>query len=175
MESYKPVLNVCPRAHLSGTSHQHAHLTAAHLCKQGLLFLIGVCVVDKGYFALWHPASDELFLDVIIDAETFAGRREVAENELSQLLVRTVLPNLEHVVHALIYLSVWLIGQKWINNALVESEFTAVVGDSEHIVHAWVNLPGVYLARALGKSFYERLLYLRGLRHFVVVHNLGLG
>ena len=27
---------------------------------------------------------------------------------------------------------------------------------------------------ALGKFFYERLLYLRGLRHFVVVHDLRL-
>ena len=128
--------------------------------------------MDKGYLILRHPASDELFLNVVVNAETFTGRREVAEQNLCQAVRFCVLPNLKHVVHTAVDLRPWLVWQQRVNYALVESELAAIVGDSEHIVHAWVNLPGMDFRSALGKFFYERLLYLRGLRHFVVVNDL---
>ena len=129
--------------------------------------------MDESYLALRNAAGDELFLYVVVDVESLAGRGEVAEYELGQLLVCTLFPNPEHVVHALIHFRPRLIGQQRIHDTLVEAELAPIVCDGEHIVHVRLDQPRVYLACALGEFFHERLLNLGRLRHLVVVHNLG--
>ena len=57
---------------------------------------------------------------------------------------------------------------------LVMATLTPIVRDSEHVVHAGVNLPGVDFSRALGELLYKPFLNLRGLRHLIVIHNFGL-
>ena len=174
VESYEPVLYVCPCAHFGGAAHEDADLSGAYFGKQCFLFLIGVGVVDESYLVLRHATSNKFRAYVVINAETFAGSRKVAKQNLGQAVRFCVLPNLKHVVHTAVDLCPRLVWQQRVNYALVESELAPIVSDGEHVVHAGVNLPGVDFRRALGKFFYERLLYLRGLRHLVVVHDLRL-
>ena len=208
MERHKPVLHVHARAHFEGTSHEHTHLTGAHLCKQLLLPRLGVGFVDKGDLLAGDSSGDELFPDVVIYREAgFVGvflvdqpldgvelravqtpaRRlcrlrsgragfrggQIAEHELGQLVRLPVLPDAVDVVHAAIDLAVRVVRQVGVDDALVKPQLAPVRGDLEHIVRAGVNKLGVYPCCTFGQLLHHLLLYLRGLRHLVVIDGRG--
>ena len=175
VEGDEPVLYVCPRAHLGRGANEHAHIAGAHFGEQLLFLRLRVRRVNKGYLALRDAPRDQLRFHVVVDVKTLAGRREVAEYELRQLLARAVLPDAEHVVHTAVDLRAVSVGQQRVHHALVEAELAPVVCDGEHIVLTGVYHPRMDFRRALGELLHELLLYLCRLRDLVVVHNLRLG
>ena len=98
---------------------------------------------------------------------------QIAEHELGQPVRLPVLPDAMDVVHAAIDLAVRVVRQIGVDDALVKPQLAPVRGDLEHIVGAGVNKLGVYLCGALGQLLHHLLLYLRGLRHLVVVDGRG--
>ena len=208
MERHEPVLHVHTRAHFEGASHEHTHLTGAHLCKQLLLPRLGVGFMDKCDLLAGDSSGNELFPDVVVNRErrffgcilpndSFqrvklravqiparrlcrlrsgrAGFRggQIAEHELSQPVRLSVLPDAVDVVHAAIDLAVRVIRQVGVDDALVKPQLAPVRGDLEHIVRAGVNKLCVYPCGALGQLLHHLLLYLRGLRHLVVIDGRG--
>ena len=77
------------------------------------------------------------------------------------------------VVHAAIDLAVRVVRQVGVDDALVKPQLAPVRGDLEHIVRAGVNKLCVYPCGALGQLLHHLLLYLRGLRHLVVIDGRG--
>lgn len=150
VEGDEPVLHVRPRAHLGRGANEHAHIAGAHFGEQLLLFHVRVRRVDESYLALRDATGNELFLYVVVDVEALAGRGQVAEYELRQLLSRPVLPDAEHVVHTAVDLRAVRVGQQRVHHALVEAELAPVVCDGEHIVLRRVYHPRMDFRRALG-------------------------
>ena len=175
VEGDEPVLYVCTRAHLGRTAQEHAHIAGAHFGEQLLLLSLCVRRVDKGYLALRDASVGEFFLYIVVDVEALAGRGQVTEYELRQLLARPVLPDAENVVHTAVDFSAVRVGQKRIDDALVEAELAPVIRDGEHIVLAGVYHPRMDFRRALGELLHELSLNLRRLRDLVVVYDLGRG
>ena len=98
---------------------------------------------------------------------------QIAEHELGQPVCLPVLPDAVDVVHAAIDLTVRVVRQVGVYDALIEAQLAPVRGDLEHIVRAGVNKLGVYPCGALGQLLHHMLLYLRGLRHLVVIDGRG--
>ena len=97
------------------------------------------------------------------------GSGQVAEHELRQLLRLSVLPDAVDIVHAQIDLAVRVVRQVGVYDPLVKPQLAPIRGDLEHIVGACVHAPRVNFCGALGQLLHHLLLYLRGLRHLVVV------
>ena len=74
-----------------------------------------------------------------------------------------------NVVHAHIDFACRLIGKIRIDDTLVESEFTTVGGNAEHIVNRRVNCSCVNFSGSFGKLLHHSLLDFGGLCHFVVI------
>ena len=93
--------------------------------------------MDELDFILRHTGGDQLFANVIVDIEVAVvfGCREVAEQKLGQLLLFALLPDLQHVLHTDVQLAVGIIRQHGIHQAHVQADLSAIVGDTEHIVH----------------------------------------
>ena len=98
---------------------------------------------------------------------------QIAEHELGQPVRLPVLPDAVDVVHAAIDLAVRVVRQVGVDDALVKPQLAPVRGDLEHIVRAGVNKLCVYPCGALGQLLHHLLLYLRGLRHLVVIDGRG--
>ena len=98
---------------------------------------------------------------------------QIAEHELGQPVRLPVLPDAVDVVHAAIDLTVRVVRQVGVDDALVKPQLAPVRGDLEHIVGAWVYKLGVYPCGALGQLLHHLLLYLRGLRQLVVIDGRG--
>ena len=98
---------------------------------------------------------------------------QIAEHELGQPVLLSVLPDAMDVVHAAIDLAVRVVRQVGVDDALVKPQLAPVRGDLEHIVRAGVNKLCVYPCGALGQLLHHLLLYLRGLRHLVVIDGRG--
>ena len=159
--------------------------------------------MDKGDLLAGDSSGDELFPDVVIYREAGfvevflvdqpldgvelravqvparrlcrlrpgrAGFRggQIAEHELGQPVCLPVLPDAVDVV-----LAVRVVRQVGVDDALVKPQLAPVRGDLEHIVRAGVNKLGVYPCCTFGQLLHHLLLYLRGLRHLVVIDGRG--
>ena len=69
VERYEPVLDVHARAHFEGATHEHTHLTGAHLCKQLLLSDFRIRLMDECDLLAGDSSGDELFTDVVVDGK----------------------------------------------------------------------------------------------------------
>ena len=102
-------------------------------------------------------------------------RRNVAKHKLCQFFLLAVAPVLENVRHALIDLGGFLVGEHWIDDALVKPQLASVRGDFEHIVHIRADRTAVYLGRSFREGFHHVLLDLRGFGGDGVIRNLRRG
>ena len=98
---------------------------------------------------------------------------QIAEHELGQPVRLPVLPDAVDVVHAAIDLAVRVVRQVGVDDALVKPLLASVRGDLEHIVGACVHDTRMNFCGALGQLLHHLLLYLRGLRHLVVIDGRG--
>ena len=71
--------------------------------------------------------------------------RQVAENELGQLVRLPILPNAEYIFHAHIDFTARIVGKKRVNQPLVKAQLAPITGNLQHIVDF-----GVYLSRVNG-------------------------
>ena len=77
------------------------------------------------------------------------GCAQVAKHQLGQFVRLTLVPDAVDVIHTHIDLARRVIRQIRIDDALVESQLSAVRGDAEHIVHAGVHRTGMDFGSAL--------------------------
>ncbi len=103
------------------------------------------------------------------------GRRDVAKDQLCQLVGLAVPPDLHDIVHTLVDFGARLIRQQLVDDPLVQTQLAPVAGDLEHIVLGRVHRTAVYLGRPLGERLYHLFLDFGGLGHDVVVLHLRRG
>ena len=108
-------------------------------------FCFGVGVVDKLNLVFRHTGSDQLLANIVIDVKIaiVLWCRKVAEQELGQLLVFALLPDLQHVLHTDVQLAIGVIRQHGIHQAYIQANLSAVVGDTEHIVLGGIHGAGM--------------------------------
>ena len=147
MHCHKTLLHIGSCAHFCGAAQQDTHITGAHFREQCSLFRFGVGVVDELDFAFRHTGSNQLLANIIVDIEIAIvfGCREVAEQKLRQLLVFTFLPDLQDVPHTDVQLAVRVIREHRVHQADIQTDFSAIVGDAQHIVHGRIHIAGVNL------------------------------
>ena len=80
-----------------------------------------------------------------------------------------ILPDRKHILHTGIGLTVRIVWQKRIVQALIQCKFTAIVGYFEHIVNACIHTAVSHDFRSLAKSFHHRLLFLAEFQHHIGV------
>ena len=81
MNRHKPVLHVCPCAHLLGRAEQHPHFAASDLAEQLLFLCIGRRFMDETHLLGGDATGNQLLSDVIVHVESAVIFRcgEVAE------------------------------------------------------------------------------------------------
>ena len=100
------------------------------------------------------------------------GCAQVAKHQLGQFVRLTFIPDAVDVIHAHVDLAGRIVRQIGIDDALVESQLSAVRGDTEHIVHAGIDCTGMDFGSALGQLLHHRLLNLCRLCHHIVIDSL---
>ena len=162
MQSNQLVLTVGACAHALGTAQQDTHLTGAHLCEQVFFLGFALGVMDVGDFILGDAHTQQLFTNVIIDAECAVAFRcgQVTENHLGGALICGALPDLKHRFCTSRRLAVGVTGKHGIDEPLIQRQLSAIVGNQQHIIHAAVHLTVTHLLRALGKGLHHFLLIL---------------
>ena len=85
-------------------------------------------------------------------------RGNIAEYQLCQAILCTILPDSEHVVDAGIDLAPWIIRQQRIDQALIQPQLSSVAGNLQHVVHPRINTAGVNLSGSLGQALHHGLL-----------------
>jgi len=167
MHCHKPGLDVGARSHFCSASEQNSHIARAHFGEQCRLFRFGVGVVDKLDLVFRHTGGDQLFANVIVDIEVaviFRGG-EVAEQKLGQLLILALLPDLQHVPHTNVQLAARVVRQHGVHQADVQADFSAIVGDAQHIVHRRIHRAGMDAGRTFAQLLHHLLLEVRRLCH----------
>ena len=159
MHCYKTLLDIGSCAHFCGAAQQDAHIAGAHFREQCCLFRFGVGVVDELNFVFWHTGGNQLLANIIVDIEIAIvfGCREVAEQKLRQLLVFTFLPDLQDVPHTDVQLAVRVIREHRVHQADIQTDFSAIVGDAQHIVHGRIHIAGVNLGGTSAQFLHQLL------------------
>ena len=160
MHCNKTLLHIGSCTHLCGAAQQDAHIAGAHFREQCCLFRFGVGVVDELNFVFWHPGGNQLLANIIVDIEIAIvfGCREVAEQKLRQLLVFTFLPDLQDVPHTDVQLAVRVIREHGVHQADIQTDFSAIVGDTQHIIHGRIHIAGVNLGGASAQFLHHSFL-----------------
>ena len=144
--------------------------------------LSNVLIHRKGRFRLWqrHRVLQCVQRWVVqrlrcLFGRPGLGRRDVAKDQLCQLVGLAVPPDLHDIVHTLVDFGARLIRQQLVDDPLVQTQLAPVAGDLEHIVLGRVHRTAVYLGRPLGERLYHLFLDFGGLGHDVVVLHLRRG
>ena len=160
MHGNKTLLDIGARTHFCGAAQQNAHIAGAHFGEQCGLFRFGVSTVDELHLAFRHPGGNQLLANIIVDIEVaivFRGR-EIAEHKLCQLLIFSVLPELQHVLHTDVEFAVRVIREHRVHQADIQTNFSAIVGDAQHIVNGRIHIAGVNLGGAFAQFLHHCFL-----------------
>ena len=102
--------------------------------------------MDESNFFCRNTPCNQLCLDIVIHIElafAFSGwSGQIAEDDLGELLLCSICPDLKGSVHAGVYLTARMIREKRIGEPLVKSDLPSVIGHFEHVVYGWVYCPG---------------------------------
>ena len=135
MERAQPCLYVGACTHLLGAAHQNAHRTAADFAEQLGLLGFRISIMDKLHFLLGDTARHQLVPNVVVHVKSIcAGCAQIAENHLRGALGLCSFPNGKDPFHAGIRLTVGVIGQQGIHQALIQCQLAAIVRDAQHVV-----------------------------------------
>ena len=123
--------------------------------------------MDELNFAFRHPGGDQFFANIIVDIEIaiILRCREVAEQKLCQLLLLAIFPNLQHVPNAGVQFAVGVIRQQGIHQANIQTDLSAIVGDTEHIILGRIHRAGVDFRSALAQFLHHFFLNFGRFRH----------
>ena len=99
--------------------------------------------MDKAYLFDRDTSLGEFPPNIIIDVKTAVAFRSVYFSEYKLFCFRVCLFLLYTIdfVHSIFNLAVWVIWQHRVNHSLVESKFTPVIRDFEHIVDVRLDKP----------------------------------
>ena len=102
-------------------------------------------------------------------------RGQITEYKLCRTVFFSLFPDLINVLDTQIDLAPLIVGSIGVHKALVKCQFSAIVGNKQHIVLKGFHDPRVYLCRALGKLLHRCLLVFAWGCLFDVVDRLGYG
>ena len=116
--------------------------------------------MDKLDLVFRHTGGNQLFANVIVDIEVtiVLGCREIAEQKLGQLLLFALLPDLQHILHTDVQLAVGVIRQHGVHQTNVQADFSAIVGDAEHIVLRGIHSAGMDLCGTFAQFLHHLFL-----------------
>ena len=104
----------------------------------GLHKLLFQVVVNIGKLIRYH-FIDTISILLHFNRCSFAWRGQVTEHKLGAALLFGLLPNPDDIASANGNLAVGVIGGQRIDEPHIQRQLSAVVGDTEHIVHPGVN------------------------------------
>ena len=167
VDSDQAILDICTGSHLLGAAKKHANLSGADLGKQLFLLCLCVGIMDKCDLCFRDTGCHQFTLDIVIDVEGSVILRcgKIAEHQLCQLPVFSVLPDLEHIVHTGVELASRIIREKRVHESLVEADLPAVGSDLQHVVHGRIHTAAVHPGCPLRKRSHHILLDLGRLHH----------
>ena len=173
----KFVLHIRTGSHLCGASHQDTDITSANLLKEFKFLCFGVRFVYKLDFLGGYSTLYELLTNIIIHgkiAVVFRGGK-VTEEQLRQPFFLSFFPSFKHCVHTGVQLTALKVGEHWVNQSLVKSQLSAIVGDFQHIIYACVHHTVADFFCSLCKLGYHLLLDFRRLNRNVVIDSFRNG
>ena len=88
---------------------------------------------------------------------------------MRSLIRRRFFPDLERIVHTAIDLALRLVRQHLVHKPLVECQFSAIVGDLEHIIESGIHITVAYSLGTVCKGTHHFFLCLARFQHFVDV------
>ena len=97
------------------------------------------------------------------------GSGKITENKLRQFVFVSVSINAHDIVHTHVDLAGRIVGEIRVDNTLVKPQLPTIRCDFEHVILRRVNISGVDAGRPLGELLYHLFLYLRRLRHNIVI------
>ena len=97
------------------------------------------------------------------------GCGNIAEDQLRQLLIFSLAPELQDIGNALVDFCAYVIRQHGVNDPLIEAELAPVRGNLEHVVLFRVNSAGMNLGGTFREGSDHSLLNFRGLRGIGVI------
>ena len=171
MQGNQAILNIGACAHFLRTAHQHTHITAPHFGEQLHFLCFGVGAVYVGDFLRWDAFGNQLVPNIVVDIETAVALwgGEVTEHKLRRSLLRRLLPDAKHICRADRGFAAFIVGQHGVDKPLIQRQFSAVVGDFQHIIHGGIDIALAYRFGALGKAGDHFLLQFRGFDDLGVV------
>ena len=102
--------------------------------------------MDKGDFFRRYSLGHQLLLHIVVDIKgtvpLWGG--QVAEYKLRPLDFHRIPPYLQHIPDAGVDLAFRIVRQRWVRQSLIQSKFTAIRGDFQHIVLAWLHFTIAY-------------------------------
>jgi len=171
VECAQPRLYVGASAHLLGAAHQHANRTAADFAEQLSLLSFRIGIMDELYLILGDATRHQLVPNIVVHIKAVrTGRAQIAENHLRGALRLCLFPNGKDPFHAGIRLTVGVIGQQGIHQALVQCQLAAIVRDAQHVVLIRGNQAVAHRLGALTQGSHHLTLQLTGRQ----LHNRGL-
>ena len=140
-ERGQPFLDVRARAHLFGAAEQDANAAGIDGIEEQLLFGIGIGFVNEGDFGIGDTETDEVLAHFVVDVPALRiGRGEIAEDQLRAAFGGGFLPDGKDAAGGALEFGIVLGVFAESHQAQVESRFSAIAGDLEHVVDAGIDL-----------------------------------
>ena len=171
----EPLLDVSARAHFLRTANQHAHLTGTHFAEQLLLLAFRFGIVDVGNLVGRNTHVRQHVPERVVDVElaVVLGRGQVAKYHLRGVVRRRALPDDIDILGAGAHLAGLASREHRVHHALVQSQFTPIVGDAKHVIYAGVHHLVADFFGPLGQCRHHLFLVLGRLQDDIVVVGLG--
>ena len=167
----KFILHISTCTHLLSAAHKDTDITFANFFEQLQLLCFGVRFVYKFDFLGGYSTLYEFLANVIVHGEVSVILRggKITEEQLRQPFFLSFFPSFKHCVHTSVQLTALKVGEHRVNQSLVKSQLSAVIGDFQHIIYACVHHTVAYFFCSLCKLGYHLLLDFRRLNRDIVI------
>ncbi len=140
-ERGQPFLDVRACAHLLGAAQQDANAAGIDGIEEQLLFGVGIGFVNEGDFGIGDTETDEVLAHFVVDVPALRiGRGEIAEDQLRAAFGGGFLPDGKDAAGGALEFGIVLGIFAQSHQAQVESRFSAIARDLEHVVDAGIDL-----------------------------------
>ena len=162
MKGNQAILHVCAGTHFCCGAKKKSDCTFAYFGKQLVLACNGICIVDVCNLICRNTFGNQFTPNIVIHVErtVFLRCRHITEDKLNTFLCFGFLPDRNCTLNQGVNFGVLIIGVNILEKSLIQSQLSAVIGDTQHIILAWINTAVSDGFCTLCKVSYKRFLYL---------------
>ena len=136
MKGNQSVLDVGSCSQLRRGAKQDTHLSRTHFCEQFSLFQFCSGFMDESNLFSWNAFFHQFLPHIIIHIKRTVIFRcgKIAEDKLCRTVLCCLLPDIKGIFHTAIYLAVREIREHIVDKPLIQSAFTSIVSDFQHVI-----------------------------------------